>query len=171
MKKKAIVWIVLAVLAVACVIAVVSKQKNGVEGIAAVYGTHDITLEEVDQYRAAAALAGGEALQSDRAVAERLLRSRILLEEAEKRGIAATEAEIQAQLDATKQWYAENEEVRQRTDVYCANAGISFEEYLHRLEAQLPATIARAKFVEAAGAQEVEQLVAEALQNATYYVD
>ena len=39
MKKKAIVWIVLAVVAVACVIAVVSKQKSGVEGIAAVYGT------------------------------------------------------------------------------------------------------------------------------------
>lgn len=170
MKKKAIVWIVLAVVAVACVIAVVSMKNSG-EGIAAVYGTHEITLEAVEQYRENVALAGGEAPQSDRAVAERLLRSRILLEEAEKRGIAATEAEIQAQLDATKQWYAENEEVRQRTDVYCANAGISFEEYLHRLEVQLPATIARAKFVEAAGAQEVEQLVAEALQNATYYVD
>ena len=106
MKKKAIVGIVLAVVAVACVIAVVSKQKSGVEGIAAVYGTHEITLEAVEQYRENVALAGGEAPQSDRAVVDRLLRSLILLEEAEKRGIAATEAEIQAQLDATKQWYA-----------------------------------------------------------------
>ena len=47
MKKKAIVWIVLAVVAVACVIAVVSKQKSDAEGIAAVYGTHEITLEAV----------------------------------------------------------------------------------------------------------------------------
>ena len=170
MKKKAIVWIVLAVVAVACVIAVVSMQKSG-KGIAAVYGTHEITLEAVEQYRENVALAGGEAPQSDRAVVDGLLRNLILLEEAEKRGIAATEAEIQAQIDATKQWYAENEEVKQRTDYYCASAGISFEEYLRILEAQLPRTIARAKFIDAVGRQEAEQTVTEALKNVTYYVD
>ena len=171
MKKKAIVWIVLAVVAVACVIAVVSKQKSDAEGIAAVYGTHEITLEAVEQYRENAALAGGEAPQSDRAVVDRLLRNLILLEEAEKRGIAATEAEIQAQLDATKQWYAENEEVKQRTDYYCASAGISFEEYLRIIEELLPETIARAKFIDAVGRQEAEKMVTEALKNVTYYVD
>ena len=170
MKKKAIVWIVLAVVVVACVIAVVSMKNSG-EGIAAVYGTHEITLEAVEQYRENVALAGGEAPQSDRAVVDGLLRNLILLEEAEKRGIAATEAEIQAQIDATKQWYAENEEVKQRTDYYCASAGISFEEYLRILEAQLPRTIARAKFIDAVGRQEAEKMVTEALKNVTYYVD
>lgn len=171
MKKKAVVWIVLAVVAVACVIAVVSKPKSKPEGIAAVYGTHEITQEDVEQYRETASLAGGEAAQSDREIVELLLRNLILLEEAEKRGLAATEAEIQAQLDATKQWYAENEEVKQRIDDYCAGAGISFEEYLHIIEELIPGTIARAKLIDAVGRQEVEQMVTETLKNVTYYVD
>lgn len=169
MKKKIVLWGALAVVALGCVIAVVSTQQSATERIAAVYGEHEITREAVEHYRETAALAGGEAAQSDREIVDLLLRNLILLEEAEKRGIAATEAEIQAQLDATKQWYAENEEVKQRIDDYCAGAGISFEEYLRIIEAQIPGTIARAKLINAVGRQEVEQIVAQALKNVTYY--
>ena len=169
MKKKIVLWGALVVVALGCVIAVVSTRQSATEGIAAVYGAHEITLEAVEHYRETVALTGGEAAQSDREVVDLLLRNLILSEEAERRGLAATQEEIQAQLDATRQWYEENETVRQGIDDYCAGAGISFEEYWSIMEEQLPGTIARAKLVGAVGEEEVEQIVAQALKNVTYY--
>lgn len=81
---------------------------------------------------------------SDLDIIKRIITGYILLEEAELKGMAATEAEIQEMVDAARASY-EIPEGRKILDDYCNGAGITFAEYLTVLEEQAPATITRQK--------------------------
>ena len=68
----------------------------------------------------------------------------MLVEEAEKLGLSATNSEIEEMVNAAKLSY-EIPEGKELLDQYCKGAEISIEEYYEILRAQAPSTIARQK--------------------------
>ncbi len=89
---------------------------------------------------------------SERDLINVVLRGFMLLEEAEQRGLAATQEEIEAMVEGNRMAY-EMPEGKQSMDDYCAGAGISIEEHYEIIRAQAPETIAIQK-LELAVAQE-----------------
>lgn len=79
-----------------------------------------------------------------------IVESMILLEEAERQGLEATDEEIEATIENAKLAY-EIPEGKQMLDEYCAAMEISFEEYLEILAEQSPRVIARQKLRDAYG--------------------
>ncbi len=116
-------------------------------GVAARWNGQDVLLAEIAFYKKTMD-SQGQAYGSDREIAENLVRGLILLEAAEDRGLAATEAEIEEMVSAAETAYA-MPSGRELIDQYCAAAGITTEEYFSRLRAQAPATIARQKLRDA----------------------
>ena len=80
---------------------------------------------------------------TDQDYIDEIIMEMILLEEAEKRGLAAGEQEIQAQVDMSKQAYAENEMAKQTVDTFCKAADMTVEEYFDRLPSLLAPSISR----------------------------
>ena len=63
------------------------------------------------------------------AIIDRLLTGRMLVEEAESRGVAATKAEMEENLSSLKASYNDYPEVKKQVDEYCSGAGLSIDEY------------------------------------------
>ena len=59
------------------------------------------------------------------AIIDRLLVGRMLVEEAESRGVAATKAEMEDNLSSLKASYNDYPEVKKQVDEYCSGAGLS----------------------------------------------
>ena len=110
------------------------------------YGDKEITRAAVDSYRrelviADAKLAGG----TDREIIDILLENILLREEAERRGCAATQKEVDDWLAAVRMAYYDwpEEQGKEPIDEYCAEVGLTVEEYFDLLAEQLPGTISR----------------------------
>ena len=108
---------------------------------------------------------------TEREVVDEIVGNLILAQEAERLGLGATDEEVAAQLEATRQWYEENETVRMRIDDFCEGAGISVEDYYGLLAVQLPNTIARAKLTEALDESQLDALLRDGLAQVTYYLN
>ena len=88
--------------------------------------------------------------RSDGEIMTQILIGMLLLEEAERRGLAATEAEIQEMVDMAKEAYT-IPEGKELLDDYCTGAGITLEEYYELLRSQAPTIIAKQKLMDAIG--------------------
>lgn len=82
--------------------------------------------------------------ETDRDIINRIIENMIIVEEAERRGLAATDAEIEEMIKAAKLTY-EIPEGKKLLDSYCEGAGITIDEYYDILREQAPRTIARQK--------------------------
>ena len=82
---------------------------------------------------------------SSQEIVERILTGQMLLEEAESKGLAATEAEIEEHVATLKKGYADYPEVKKQVDEYCDGAGLSIDEYWAQVREQAYGTISRSK--------------------------
>lgn len=114
------------------------------DAVVATYRGEPIRRSVVEYQKKAA----GEAL-SDREIIDRILTNRIVLEEAEKRGLTATEEEVETFLAETVYAAYEMPEGKESIDTYCASAGLTYEEYVQSVQEQAPKIIAKAKWEEA----------------------
>lgn len=142
-------------------------QQNS--DIAAVYHGTEISWSTVEYYekiRQTQLAQGAQAEESSaQDVVDEIVRNLILTEEAEARGLAATEDEIEAKIEITRQWYEENEIVHTAIDEFCAGAGIDIDGYFELLRQQVPASIARAKLYAALGEEYCDQNGLDYAQN------
>lgn len=88
--------------------------------------------------------------ESDRNIVDSIIENMILMEEAERRGLAATDEEIEEMVKAAKITY-DIPEGKKMLDQYCEGAGITIDEYFDILREQAPRTIARQKLKDEIG--------------------
>lgn len=127
--------------------------------IIASYNGHNITADMVEYQRNMNMFRSDEAAKeynTDIDVANRIIESIILLEEAEKLGLTATDAEIEELVSNTTRAYS-MPEGKEMLDAYCEGAGITLDEYLELLREQAPRAIARQKLKDAVGKQYCEE--------------
>lgn len=118
--------------------------------VAAVYNGHEILVSDIQYANNIEATVGTGEQKTDLAVINELIQGIIMVEEAERRGLAATEAEIQEMVDMAKEAYT-IPSGKELLDDYCAGAGITLEEYYARLRSQAPTIIAKQKLIDAIG--------------------
>ncbi len=127
--------------------------------IIASYNGHNITANTVEYQRKMNMFRSEEAAKeynTDIAVANRIIESIILLEEAEKLGLTATDAEIEEMVANTTYAYS-MPEGKELLDAYCKGAGITIDDYFELLREQAPRAIARQKLKDAVGKQYCEE--------------
>lgn len=128
------------------------RQSSPSDTVAATYKEEKVMMSVVDyQKRTQAALAGsasGETV-SDREIVDDLLKNVILLEEAESRDLTPSPEEVEQYLQETVYAAYELPEGKEGIDAYCANAGITYEEYVDAQRAQAPKILAKWKLKEA----------------------
>lgn len=112
--------------------------------VAATYQGEPIRKSVVAEQKKAA----GEDV-SDREIIDRIITNLIMLEEAEKRGLTATEEEVETFLAETVYASYEMPEGKESIDSYCASTGLTYEEYVQSVREQAPKIIAKAKLEEA----------------------
>ena len=130
-----------------------ADDAQAVSGAAATYGNYTVTWAMVDYQKAANATRDAQTadeLSGDRALVDALLKGQLLLEDAQRRGLAATEEDVADMLAQTEQAYA-TQKGKAGIDEFCAGAGISYEDYLDILREQIPRMIARQKVRDAVG--------------------
>lgn len=123
--------------------------------VMAKYNGTDITSTVVNYQRNANVIRNESAAaenKSDLDIINNIIENLILLEEAERLGLSATEAEIESLMQSAKVGYS-IPEGKKIIDDFCEGAGISYEEYLEIYRNQLPRTIARQKLLDAVGKQ------------------
>ena len=113
-------------------------------GTAATYRGEPILWSAVETQKEAA---GGDV--SDREIIDRIITNVIMLEEAEKRGLTATEEEVETFLAETVYAAYEMPEGKEIIDSYCASTGLTYEEYVQSVREQAPKIIVKAKLEEA----------------------
>lgn len=121
-------------------------DSNDVSNLAATYQDKNITWAVVEQNRSTQMLYAEEGTQplTDRQVVDSIVEGIIMVEEAERLGLAATPDEINSMVEGTKLNY-EIPEVKELLDDYCAGAGITIEQYYELVEEHAPAIIAKQK--------------------------
>ncbi len=155
MKKKIYTGLLMAVMIVcaASVLGMLSGcGKQDGETVLAEYNGIKVTQAMVDQQQSATKLSASGADvgayrvdTSSKAIVERILTGQMLLEEAESKGLAATEAEIEEHVATLKKGYADYPEVKKQVDEYCNGAGLSIDEYWAQVREQAYGTISRNK--------------------------
>ena len=123
--------------------------------IVASYNGQDITTNTVDYQRKMNIFRSEEAAKeydTDIQIVNRIIESMLILEEAERLGFAATDAEIEEMVANTTGVYA-MPEGKKIIDAYCKGAGITVEEYFELQREQAPRVIARQKLMDAVGKQ------------------
>ena len=114
------------------------------EDVAATFRGEPISKELVALYQEYS-----DGSRSDREIVDLIVSQQILKEEAEARGMTATEEEVEQFLRDTAYVSYEMPERKAIIDEYCQSQGITFDEYIERLRHQAPATIIKAKLEEA----------------------
>ena len=131
------------------------NDKISDPAIIASYNGYDITANMVEYQREMNLYRSEEAAKeydTDMEIANRIIESVILLEEAERLGIAATDAEIEEMVDNAVRAYS-TPEGKKTIDVYCQDFGITADQYFDLLREQASRTIARQKLQDAVGKQ------------------
>ena len=115
--------------------------------IVAQYGDSAFTEKDVNLRLEMNRVTGGDMAEKDteEEAVEQLAVGRMMLEEAEKRGLTATPEEISQFLAEQKRAYEESPEVKTYLDEYCAGAGMTIEAYWALLEQYAPETVTRQK--------------------------
>ena len=126
--------------------AALREAREAADGspVLAEYHGHEVSRAMVDYQQK---LAGG---RSEREIVDTILRGYMMVEEAEARGLAATQEEIDEMVEAPRQAYESGEMGENNVlDEYCAGLGITIEEYFAQLREQAPETLAHAKLRDA----------------------
>ena len=122
-----------------------AERPIGDGEIIASYKDFNVTKEEVEWKKEQAHLTGEKLGSTDLEIANGFIIGQLLLEDAERLGLASTPEEVDEWLDSLKQAIAEEGERLEDIDAYCAGAGITVDEYFENLRQDLPDTIARGK--------------------------
>ena len=131
------------------------KGPNSSIVVVAKYNGTDITSTDVNYQRNANVMrseSDAAKNKTDLDIINNIIKNLILLEEAEQRGLSATESEIEELMQNAKLGYS-MPEGKKIIDDFCKGAGISYEEYLEIYRNQLPRTIARQKLIDVVGKQ------------------
>ena len=96
---------VCTVLAMVCILLMCAACGKA-DPVLAEWEGHKILQSHVENYKDTVTASGGQITLSDYEIATELVENTILLEEAERLGLAATEEEINAMLQASEQAYA-----------------------------------------------------------------
>ncbi|MCI5499608.1 MAG: hypothetical protein MR419_08790 [Clostridiales bacterium] len=128
------------------------RESSTSDTVAATYKEEKVMMSVVEyQKQTQAALAGsasGETV-SDREIVDDILKNVILLEEAENRGLTPSTEEVEQYLQETVYAAYELPEGKEGIDAYCANAGITYDEYVDDQRAQAPKILAKWNLKEA----------------------
>ena len=126
--------------------AALRETREAADGspVLAEYHGHEVSHAVVD-YRKKMGATG-----SEREIVDTILRGYMMVEEAEARGLAATQEEIDEMVEAPRQAYESGEMGENNAlDEYCAGLGITIEDYFAQLREQAPETLAHAKLRDA----------------------
>lgn len=123
------------------------EQASGDNKVVARYGDFTVTQAEI-HYRQAVGQTGLTltAEMDAHAIAEQIIGSQLAMEEAERQGMAATDAEIQEFVQSLRTNYENNPETREQVDAYCTAAGQTAEEYFQGIEERAYNTITINRF-------------------------
>ena len=130
-----------------------TPEPSAEPGLLAEYHGEKVYQADVERYQqnVDAISSGGTAdLPTTEEALNEILRSMVLLEEAQRLGYEATQAEIDALVENAELSYA-IPEGKEMIDQYCQKVGITAEEYFALLEEQAPRNIARQKLLNAVG--------------------
>jgi len=136
---------------------IVSMQKeNNDNVIVASYKNHPVTKASVELRKKIFELSEkpeseeipftDKSKYTDREYIDELIIEMILLEKATESGLAATDEEVKAQVEATKKLYEENAAARLGVTTYCETAGLTIDEYFEALPSLLAPRIGRGKY-------------------------
>ena len=128
-------------------------EKASDDTVLAMYKDHEILASVVEYNKSLNILRDEESAKeygTDRQTIDNIIVSIMLVEEAEKRGLGATEEEIAEMVSDAKKTY-EIPEGKEILDQYCKGAGITIEEYFKIVEEQAPRIISRQKLRDAIG--------------------
>lgn len=95
MKKRLIILIVLALLALVAYKLILAPHRDG---LAARYLEHEVSWTQVEQLRSVLSLTGSKEELGDRALVDRILTGYIILDEAKALGISVSESEVAQKL-------------------------------------------------------------------------
>lgn len=127
-------------------------------GAAATYKGQEIPMSAVEYQKKLNVIQGAQtqsAESSDRDIVNRIIGGKILLEEAEARGITVTQEDVDAMVSAVEQAYA-MPEGKEMMDEYFEGAGITAEEYFSIIREQMPETITHQRVRDAIGMEYCE---------------
>lgn len=119
------------------------------EEVVAEYKGQPILASQLAQWRESYRLTGAQP-PSDQELLRQLVENLVLEEEAKRRGLAATQDEIDDMVQSVKDSY-ELPDGKEILDNYCKNAGITIEEYFDRIREVSPSILARRKLETALG--------------------
>ena len=128
---------------------IISKTHDD-DTVVAEYNGFKVTQAMIDTQRSAAGLAGDDVQSdanmkddSDKAIIDRIITGQMLTDEAEARGVAATQEEMDENLATLKGAYEQYDDVKKMIDDYCKGAGISIDEYWKQVYDQSYGRISR----------------------------
>lgn len=119
------------------------------EEVVAEYKGQAILASQLAQWRGSYQLMGTQP-PSDGEILRQMVEDMVLEEEANRRGLAATQEEIDDMVQSVKDSY-ELPDGKEILDNYCKNAGISIEEYFDQVREVAPSILARRKLETALG--------------------
>lgn len=132
-----------------------SIGTNSNATIVAKYNGEPITATTVEYQKSLNILRSAEVAEkydTDIEVINSIIENMMILEEAKRLGLAATQAEIDALIQNTVKVYS-IPEGKIMMDDYCEGAGITINEYYQLLREQAPDMIAKQKLIDAIGKQ------------------
>lgn len=123
------------------------KDKSDDTKVVASFREYDFTEKDINVRLAMNRATGGEMAEKDTTeeVVEQLVIGKLMLDEAEKMGLTATEEEVERELSNLKEGYNSTPEAKEMIDEYCAGAGITLEEYWAEIEQSMPDLVSRGK--------------------------
>ena len=119
------------------------------EEVVAEYKGQPIPASQLAQWRESYRLTGAQP-PSDQELLRQLVENLVLEEEATRRGLAATQDEIDDMVQSVKDSY-ELPDGKEILDNYCKNAGITLEQYFDQVQEVAPSILARRKLETALG--------------------
>lgn len=119
------------------------------EEVVAEYKGQPILAYQLAQWRESYRLTGAQP-PSDQELLRQLVENLVLEEEAKRRGLAATQDEIDDMVQSVKDSY-ELPDGKEILDNYCKNAGITLEQYFDQVREVAPSILARRKLETALG--------------------
>lgn len=119
------------------------------EEVVAEYKGQPILASQLAQWRESYRLTGAQP-PSDQELLRQLVENLVLEEEAKRRGLAATQDEIDDMVQSVKDSY-ELPDGKEILDNYCKNAGITLEQYFDQVREVAPSILARRKLETALG--------------------
>lgn len=127
------------------------KDKSDDTKVVASFREYDFTERDINVRLAMNRATGGEMAEKDTTeeVVEQLVIGKLMLDEAEKMGLTATDEEIASFISDQKEQYNSYPDLKKALDEYCAGAGITIEEHWAILEQSAPETVTRNKLTSA----------------------